>query len=111
MSARRAARRSPSQAAIACAVAASTSNSGAFGSASIRAPLDQVRVLFSHLARAVQPLRRGVMGNVTYYVAMGFERDETGDLVGTEPTECPSSAAAISRAGTISQTEIGAIAF
>jgi hypothetical protein len=51
------------------------------------------------------------MGTVTYYVAIGFERDEEGDLVAMEPMEARSSAAAVARARTLSASKAGAIAF
>ena len=51
------------------------------------------------------------MGNVTYYVAMGFERDEEGELVALDPVESHSSSAAISRARSLAATKAGAIAF
>ena len=42
------------------------------------------------------------MGNITYYVAIGFRHDEEGELVALEPMEARSSAAAVSRARTAS---------
>lgn len=51
------------------------------------------------------------MGSVTYYVAMGFERDESGDLVAMEPMESRSSSAAIAHARSLAATKVGAIAF
>ena len=51
------------------------------------------------------------MSNVTYYVAMGFERDEAGDLVAMDPVEAQSSTQAISRARSLGAAEAGAIAF
>ena len=51
------------------------------------------------------------MSNVTYYVAMGFERDEQGDLVAMDPVECHSSTQATSRARSLAATKAGAIAF
>ena len=51
------------------------------------------------------------MGTITYYVAMGFERDEAGDLVALDPVEAQSSTQAISRARTLATTKAGAIAF
>jgi hypothetical protein len=38
------------------------------------------------------------MGSVTYYVAMGFERSEEGDVVAMEAMESQSSRQAVSRA-------------
>jgi hypothetical protein len=51
------------------------------------------------------------MSNVTYYVAMGFERDEAGELVAMDPMEAQSSSAAIARARSLAATKAGAIAF
>ncbi len=51
------------------------------------------------------------MSNVTYYVAMGFERDEQGDLVAMDPAECQSSTQAISRARSLASSRAGAVAF
>jgi hypothetical protein len=51
------------------------------------------------------------MANITYYVAMGFERDEAGDLVALDPLEAQSSTQAISRARVLAATKAGAIAF
>ena len=51
------------------------------------------------------------MSNVTYYVAMGFERDEAGELVAMDPMEAQSSTQAISRARSLAATKAGAIAF
>jgi hypothetical protein len=51
------------------------------------------------------------MANITYYVAMGFERDEAGDLVALDPVEAQSSTQAITRARTLATTKAGAIAF
>ena len=51
------------------------------------------------------------MGTVTYYVAMGFERDETGDLVAMDPVECQSYSQATSRARSLAATKTGAVAF
>ena len=45
------------------------------------------------------------MGAVTYYVAMGFERDETGDLAAMDPVECQSSSQATSRARSLAATK------
>jgi|1186.fasta_scaffold527425_1 hypothetical protein len=39
-----------------------------------------------------------VMGDIIYYVAMGFERNEAGELVAVDPVEAQSSSQAISRA-------------
>jgi hypothetical protein len=51
------------------------------------------------------------MGNITYYVAMGFEQDETGDLVALDPVEAQSSTQAIARARVLAASKAGAIAF
>ena len=51
------------------------------------------------------------MGNITYYVAIGFRYDEEGELVALEPMEARSSAAAVSRARALAAKEAGAIAF
>ena len=51
------------------------------------------------------------MSNITYYVAMGFERDETGELVAMDPIESPSAHAAVARARTLATTKAGAVAF
>ena len=51
------------------------------------------------------------MGNITYYVAMGFERDPEGELVALDPMEAQSSTQAISRARSLATTKAGAIAF
>ena len=51
------------------------------------------------------------MSNVTYYVAMGFERDEAGDLVAMDPLEAPTPSTAVARARSLATTKAGAIAF
>ncbi len=51
------------------------------------------------------------MSSVTYYVALGFARDEEGELVALDPVEAQSSASAIARARTFAATKAGAIAF
>jgi hypothetical protein len=51
------------------------------------------------------------MGNVTYYVAVGFRRDEEGELVALEPVEAQTSSSAISRARSFAAKEAGAVAF
>jgi len=38
------------------------------------------------------------MSNITYYVAMGFVRDEAGELVAMDPVESQSSHTAVARA-------------
>jgi hypothetical protein len=51
------------------------------------------------------------MANVTYYVAMGFDRDPEGEIVALDPVECTSSSQAVSRARSLAKTKAGAIAF
>jgi hypothetical protein len=51
------------------------------------------------------------MSNVTYYVAMGFERDEQGELVAMDPLEVQGPNAAVARARSLAATKAGAIAF
>jgi hypothetical protein len=51
------------------------------------------------------------VSNVTYYVAMGFERDETGELIAMEPVESHSSIAAVGRARSLAAGKAGAVAF
>ena len=51
------------------------------------------------------------MGSVTYYVAMGFERDESGDLVAVEPTKSRTSTAAVAQTRSLAAKMAGAIAF
>jgi hypothetical protein len=51
------------------------------------------------------------MASVTYYVAMGFERDPEGELIAMEPIEAQSSTQAISRARSLAASKAGAIAF
>ena len=48
---------------------------------------------------------------VTYYVAMGFERDESGELVALDPVESQTPNAAIARAKLLAETKVGAVAF
>lgn len=50
------------------------------------------------------------MGNVTYYVAMGFELVD-GELIAMDPAECQSSTQAISRARLLAASKAGAVAF
>ena len=63
------------------------------------------------LAPSCPAARDSRVSNVTYYVAMGFERDETGDLVAMAPVESHSSIAAVSRARSLAAGKAGAIAF
>lgn len=51
------------------------------------------------------------MSNVTYYVAMGFERDEEGDLIAVDAIESQSQSAAVTRARSLAATKVGAVAF
>ena len=51
------------------------------------------------------------MANMTYYVAIGFRRNEEGELIALEPQESQVSSAAVSRARAIAAKEAGAIAF
>jgi hypothetical protein len=51
------------------------------------------------------------MSNITYYVAIGFARDEEGELVALEPMESQTSTAAVARARALAATKAGAIAF
>ena len=51
------------------------------------------------------------MSNVTYYVAMGFERDEAGELVAMDPSEATTAAVAVARARSLAATKAGAVAF
>lgn len=49
--------------------------------------------------------------NITWYVAMAFERDAAGELVALEPVESQSSSAAVARARSLAATKAGAVAF
>jgi hypothetical protein len=53
------------------------------------------------------------MAELTYYVALQFLQDDTGERVTGEPVECQSSSAAIRRAESLSKQAgvIGAVAF
>jgi hypothetical protein len=51
------------------------------------------------------------VSSVTYYVAISFARDETGELVALDPVEAQSSTRAISRARMLATTKGEAIAF
>jgi len=51
------------------------------------------------------------MSVVTYYVAMGFERDEAGELVAMDPLEVRTPSAAVARARSLAATKAGAVAF
>jgi hypothetical protein len=51
------------------------------------------------------------MSNVTYYVSMGFTRNEEGDLVALDPVESHSPSVAISTARSLAAKNAGAVAF
>ena len=53
------------------------------------------------------------MGDVTYYVALPFLQDDTGDLVAGAAEECQSATTALRRAEMMSRMpgSIGAVAF
>ena len=53
------------------------------------------------------------MANVTYYVALPFLRDDSGEMVAGNAEECQSASTALRRAEMLSRTPgiIGAIAF
>lgn len=51
------------------------------------------------------------MAEVTYYVALPFDRNDEGELVPGEAQECQTSSAAIRRAQSMAATHAGAIAF
>jgi len=51
------------------------------------------------------------MGTITYYVAMGFDRDPEGELVASDPIEAQSSSAAVSCARSLAIKKAGAVAF
>ena len=51
------------------------------------------------------------MSNVTYYVSMGFTRNEEGDLVALDPVESHSPGVAISPARALAAKNAGAVAF
>ena len=51
------------------------------------------------------------MSTITYYVAMGFERDDAGDLIAVEAIESQSHGAAVARARALAATKAGAVAF
>jgi hypothetical protein len=49
--------------------------------------------------------------DITYYVVVPFDRDETGDLTAGEAKEAPSAAAAERQAQSAARTHAGAVAF
>lgn len=53
------------------------------------------------------------MANVTYYVALPFMRDESGDMIAGNAEECQTATSALRRAETMSRIpgSIGAVAF
>lgn len=53
------------------------------------------------------------MANVTYYVALPFLRDESGEMIAGNAEECQSATAALRRAEMMSRIpgSIGAVAF
>ena len=51
------------------------------------------------------------MSTLTFHVALPFVRDEDGQLCPDQPIECPSPAAAVSRARAAASTRAGAVAF
>ena len=53
------------------------------------------------------------MANVTYYVALPFMRDDSGDMVAGNAEECQSASTALRRAEMMSRIpgSIGAVAF
>jgi hypothetical protein len=53
------------------------------------------------------------MANVTYYVALPFTRDESGEMIAGNAEECQSASTALRRAEVMSRIpgSIGAIAF
>lgn len=51
------------------------------------------------------------MGSITYYVTLGFARNEEGELVALEPVESQSPGAAIAKARTLAEKNAGAVAF
>lgn len=51
------------------------------------------------------------MGSITYYVSLGFTRNEEGDLVALDPVESQTPNVAISKARSFAATNAGGIAF
>ncbi len=53
------------------------------------------------------------MANVTYYVALPFMRDESGEMIPGNAEECQSATSALRRAETLSRIpgSLGAVAF
>jgi hypothetical protein len=51
------------------------------------------------------------MGSITYYVSMGFTRNDEGDLVALDPVESQTASAAIAKARSLATRNAGAVAF
>jgi hypothetical protein len=51
------------------------------------------------------------MGEVTYFVALPFERTEDGDLIAGSAVECSTASRAIREAERLSSVTAGAVAF
>jgi hypothetical protein len=58
-------------------------------------------------------IRSNTMADVTYYVALPFQRDDSGSPVAGAAEECQSSSGALRRAEILSKTAgcVGAVAF
>jgi hypothetical protein len=58
-------------------------------------------------------IRSNTMADVTYYVALPFQRDDSGSPVAGAAEECQSSSGALRRAEVLSKTAgcVGAVAF
>jgi len=51
------------------------------------------------------------MTSITYYVSIGFARNEEGDLVALDPIESQTSTVAVSKARSLAANNAGAVAF
>jgi hypothetical protein len=51
------------------------------------------------------------MSNITYYVSLGFVRNEEGELVALDPVESQTSSVAVAKARSLASKNAGAIAF
>ena len=51
------------------------------------------------------------MGSITYYVSMGFVRNEDGELVALDPFEAQTSSVLVSKARALAAKNAGAVAF
>ena len=51
------------------------------------------------------------MSNITYYVSLGFIRNEEGELVALEAVESQTSSVAVAKARSLASKNAGAIAF